>query len=48
MLAYGPDIANQLRRSFVESGFSVKKLLLDIMAVSALLGIEKPGVIRSG
>jgi hypothetical protein len=40
MLAYGPDISNQLRRSFVESGYSVKKLLVDIMAVSALRGMK--------
>ena len=42
MLAYGPDVLNHLRQSFVESGFNVKKLLVDIASVSALHGVEKP------
>ncbi|HKS38009.1 MAG TPA: DUF1592 domain-containing protein [Verrucomicrobiae bacterium] len=42
MLAYGPSVLNHLRRSFVDSGFNVRKLLVDITAVSALHGIEKP------
>jgi hypothetical protein len=41
MLAYGSDVLNRLRQSFVESGFNVKKLLVDIVTVSALHGIEK-------
>jgi hypothetical protein len=43
MLAYGPDVLNHLRQSFVASGFNVKKLLVDIAAISALHGIERPG-----
>src|SRR5437879_309681 len=43
MLAYGPNVLNHLHQSFVESGFSVKKLLLDIATLSALHGIQKPG-----
>jgi len=42
MLAYGPDVLNHLRQSFVASGFSMKKLMADIAAVSALHGSEKP------
>jgi hypothetical protein len=42
MLAYGPNVLNHLRQSFVESGFNVKKLLVDIATTSALHGIEKP------
>jgi len=34
---------NHLRQSFVESGFNVKKLLVDIATLSALHGIQKPG-----
>ncbi len=41
MLAYGPDVLNHLRQSFVESGFNVKKLLVDIATTSALHGMEK-------
>ena len=43
MLAYGPDVLNRLRRSFVQSGFNVKKLLVDIAATAALHGVGKPG-----
>jgi len=42
MLAYGPDVLNHLRQSFVASGFNVKKLLVDITTTSALHGIAKP------
>jgi len=42
MLAYGSDVLNHLRQSFVASGFNVKKLLVDIVTVSALHGVEKP------
>jgi len=41
MLAYGPNVLNHLRQSFVESGFNVKKLLVDIVTTSALHGLEK-------
>ena len=40
MLAYGPDVLNQLRLSFVQSGYNVQKLLVDIVTVSALQGHE--------
>src|SRR3989441_3578063 len=43
MLAYGPNVLNHLRQSFIDSGFNVKKLLVDITTTSALHGIEKPG-----
>ena len=41
MLAYGPNVLNQLRQSFAESGFNVKQLAVHIALVSALHGIEK-------
>ena len=41
MLAYGPNVLNHLRQSFVESSFNVRKLLVDIATVSALHGIAK-------
>jgi hypothetical protein len=41
MLAYGADVPDRLRQSFVASGFNVQKLLADIAAVSARHGIEK-------
>ena len=43
MLAYGPHVLNHLRKSFIESGFNVKKLLIEVATISALRGIEKPG-----
>lgn len=41
MLAYGPDVLNQLRASFVQSGYNIQKLLVDIATVSALHTAEK-------
>ncbi len=41
MPAYGPDVLNQLRLSFVQSGYNVQKLLVDIVTVSALQGTAK-------
>jgi len=41
ILAYGPHVLNHLRQSFVASGFNVRKLLVDIAAVSALHGMEQ-------
>jgi Protein of unknown function (DUF1592)/Protein of unknown function (DUF1588)/PA14 domain/Protein of unknown function (DUF1595)/Cytochrome C oxidase, cbb3-type, subunit III len=41
MLAYGPDVLNQLRASFVQSGYNIQKLLVDIATVSALHTTEK-------
>jgi hypothetical protein len=34
--AYGPLTAADLRRSFAGNGFNIRKLALEIMAVSAL------------
>jgi mono/diheme cytochrome c family protein len=42
MLAYGPNVLNHFRQSFIDSGFNVKKLLVDIATISARHGIEKP------
>lgn len=41
MLAYGPDVMDRLRKSFVASEFNLQQLLADIAAVSALHGVEK-------
>jgi len=38
--AYGPGTMEQLRQSFVASGFNVRKLLVDIAAVSVLHQVE--------
>ena len=43
MLAYGPNVLNHLRHSFINSGFNVKKLLIDIATISARHGTEKTG-----
>ena len=45
MLAYGPDVLNQLRLSFVQSGYNIQKLLVDIATVSVMHGTEKPASI---
>jgi hypothetical protein len=39
MLAYGKDVPNRLRQSFIKSGYNVQKLLLEIATLSALHGI---------
>ena len=44
MLAYGPDVINRLRQSFVAAGFNMQKLLVDMATISALHGIEKPAL----
>jgi hypothetical protein len=36
ILAYGPNVMDQLRQSFSASGFNIQKLLVDIVTVSAL------------
>jgi cytochrome c553 len=41
MLAYGQDVQNRLRQSFGASDFNVQKLLVEIVAISALHGIEE-------
>ncbi|MBI2947137.1 MAG: DUF1592 domain-containing protein, partial [Verrucomicrobia bacterium] len=40
ILAYGANALPNLRRSFVESGFNIRRLLVEIAAVSALHGVE--------
>ena len=42
MLAYGPDVMKRLRQSFVASEFNVQKLLMDIVAISAMHGLDNP------
>ena len=41
MLAYGMDVPERLRQSFVTSGYNIQKLLEEIVATSALHGTEK-------
>jgi len=41
MLAYGVDVKDHLRKSFVESDYNIQKLLVEIATLSALHGIEK-------
>ena len=41
VLAYGPDVMERLRQSFVASGFNIQKLLVDIATVSALHNVGK-------
>ena len=41
MLAYGHDLPDRLRESFVKSGFNIQKLVVDIATVAALHGLEK-------
>ncbi|HKX62147.1 MAG TPA: DUF1592 domain-containing protein [Verrucomicrobiae bacterium] len=36
MLAYGRDVPARLRQSFVKSGYSIRQLLIEISAISAL------------
>lgn len=38
--AFGPEVLPQLRQRFVENEFSVRKLIIDIVSVSALRGVE--------
>ena len=42
MLAYGADVMNRLRQSFVASEFNLPQLLVEISAVSALHGVGEP------
>ena len=40
MLAYGSDVMDHLRQSFVASQFNLPKLLAEIATLSALHGVE--------
>ena len=42
MRAYGAEVPERLRRSFIASDFNVQKLLVEIASVSALHGLDKP------
>jgi len=35
VLAYGPDVLNRLRTSFVASGYNIQKLVIDIAEIAA-------------
>jgi hypothetical protein len=39
--AYGPDVPDRLRESFVASGYNIQQLLVDIATVSALHGLDQ-------
>ncbi len=41
MLAYGSDVMDRLRQSFVASQFNLPKLMVDIAAISAMHGVEQ-------
>ena len=47
MLAYGSDIMDRLRQSFVASQFNLQKLLVDIATISALHGVEQPSLVKT-
>jgi hypothetical protein len=38
MRAYGPNTLDDLRKSFEKNGFSIRKLAIEIMMVSAMKG----------
>jgi hypothetical protein len=42
MLAYGADVKDRLRESFIASNFNMQKLLTDIAGISALHGVGPP------
>jgi len=42
MLAYGSDVPNMLRESFVASNFNMQELLTEIATTTALHGLEQP------
>ncbi len=41
MLAYGADVPERLRQSFIASGFNMQKLLVETATISALHGVQK-------
>ncbi|HMJ91263.1 MAG TPA: DUF1592 domain-containing protein [Candidatus Acidoferrum sp.] len=47
VLAYGIDAHERLRKSFVESGFNIQKLLVDIAVLSSLHGLPEPDVAKN-
>jgi hypothetical protein len=46
LLAYGADTLKQLRQKFVAADFNMQTLLAEIVTVSALRGIENPGLMQ--
>ena len=42
ILAYGREVMDHLRKSFVASGFNIQKLMVDIVTTAALHEVEKP------
>jgi hypothetical protein len=46
MLAYGPEVMDRLRQSFVASQFNMRTLMVDIATVSALHGVGKAAETR--
>jgi hypothetical protein len=46
MLAYGPEVMDGLRQSFVASQFNVRALMVDIATVSALRGVGQTGAVK--
>ena len=40
MRAYGPDVQDRLRRSFIASDYNIQKLLVEIATISALHGVK--------
>jgi len=42
LLAYGPGVQAQLRRSFIASGYNIQQLLTDISTIAARRGLNKP------
>jgi Protein of unknown function (DUF1588) len=42
MLAYGANVQDRLRESFVASNFNIQQLMVDIVTVSVLHGLDKP------
>lgn len=41
IMAYGPGVMNRLRQSFVESGYNIQKLVVEIATLAAVQDIEK-------
>ena len=47
MLAYGPGVLAELRQSFVESGFSVRKLMVNIVTITASHGLPESSSVKT-
>jgi hypothetical protein len=40
--AYGPDVMDRLRQSFITSDFNIQKLMVEVALTSALHGVSEP------